>query len=309
MGRRKIRIEPIKDDRNRQVTFLKRKQGLMKKAYELSVLCNCEVALIIFNNQNNKLVQYASTDMDKVLMRYTEYDEPYESKNNDDFKDKEGDDEEEDVFVHEQENNKHIPSPVQTEDDDLELPNDLKINQRQISRNGLQGEIYTPSTQSQFASSLLQHSYPSPPPPTQPIYDYPLLSNNRITTTSHLLTEQYDTSNLNEKRPHLRVQIPNEAPQPLDIERQALPALSKNSTTQFAQNLPSPSTFYPEFYRQGELPSPLNFSNTPATLNTFHWPSSAKEYRPSPLSSYSHGEKRQLPMYEDPLSKRQRLEA
>lgn len=72
MGRRKIRIEPIKDDRNRQVTFLKRKQGLMKKAYELSVLCNCEVALIIFNNQNNKLVQYASTDMDKVLMRYTE---------------------------------------------------------------------------------------------------------------------------------------------------------------------------------------------------------------------------------------------
>lgn len=72
MGRRKIRIEPIRDDRNRQVTFLKRKQGLMKKAYELSVLCNCEVALIIFNNQNNKLVQYASTDIDKVLMRYTE---------------------------------------------------------------------------------------------------------------------------------------------------------------------------------------------------------------------------------------------
>lgn len=72
MGRGKIRIEPIRDDRNRQVTFLKRKQGLMKKAYELSVLCNCEVALIIFNNQNNKLVQYASTDIDKVLMRYTE---------------------------------------------------------------------------------------------------------------------------------------------------------------------------------------------------------------------------------------------
>lgn len=84
MGRRKIRIEPIKEDRNRQVTFLKRKQGLMKKAYELSVLCNCEIALVIFNNQNNKLVQYASTDMDKVLMRYTEYGEPFESKDNED---------------------------------------------------------------------------------------------------------------------------------------------------------------------------------------------------------------------------------
>jgi hypothetical protein len=44
----------------------------MKKAYELSVLCNCEIALIIFNNSNNKLVQYASSEIDKVLMRYTE---------------------------------------------------------------------------------------------------------------------------------------------------------------------------------------------------------------------------------------------
>ncbi|KAI9349078.1 hypothetical protein BDR26DRAFT_852931 [Obelidium mucronatum] len=43
----------------------------MKKAFELSVLCDCEIALIIINN-NNKLVQYASTDMDKILLKYTE---------------------------------------------------------------------------------------------------------------------------------------------------------------------------------------------------------------------------------------------
>lgn len=48
-----------------QVTFNKRKFGVMKKAYELSVLCDCEIALIIFSS-NNKLYQYASTDMDKV---------------------------------------------------------------------------------------------------------------------------------------------------------------------------------------------------------------------------------------------------
>ena len=53
-----------------QVTFTKRKFGLMKKAYELSVLCDCEISLIIFNSQN-KLFQYASTDMDKVLLKYT----------------------------------------------------------------------------------------------------------------------------------------------------------------------------------------------------------------------------------------------
>ena len=48
------------------MTFTKRKFGLMKKAYELSVLCDCEIALIIFNS-TNKLFQYASTDMDKVV--------------------------------------------------------------------------------------------------------------------------------------------------------------------------------------------------------------------------------------------------
>ncbi|KAI4889044.1 hypothetical protein NFI96_023803, partial [Prochilodus magdalenae] len=67
-----------------QVTFTKRKFGLMKKAYELSVLCDCEIALIIFNS-SNKLFQYASTDMDKVLLKYTEYNEPHESRTNSDI--------------------------------------------------------------------------------------------------------------------------------------------------------------------------------------------------------------------------------
>ena len=64
-----------------QVTFNKRKFGVMKKAYELSVLCDCEIALIIFSS-SNKLYQYASTDMDKVLLKYTEYNEPHESVTN-----------------------------------------------------------------------------------------------------------------------------------------------------------------------------------------------------------------------------------
>ena len=70
MGRRKITITKISDERNRQVTFTKRKFGLIKKAYELSVLCDCEISLIIFNSKN-KLFQYASSDMDKVLLKYT----------------------------------------------------------------------------------------------------------------------------------------------------------------------------------------------------------------------------------------------
>jgi len=64
------------------VTFNKRKFGLIKKAYELSVLCDCEVAIIIFN-ESNKLYQYANTDMDQILLKYTEYsDEPHETLTN-----------------------------------------------------------------------------------------------------------------------------------------------------------------------------------------------------------------------------------
>ncbi|XP_032992753.1 myocyte-specific enhancer factor 2B [Lacerta agilis] len=79
MGRKKIQISRILDQRNRQVTFTKRKFGLMKKAYELSVLCDCEIALIIFNSANRLFSTPAQT-WDKVLLKYTEYSEPHESR-------------------------------------------------------------------------------------------------------------------------------------------------------------------------------------------------------------------------------------
>lgn len=103
MGRKKIQISRIGDERNRQVTFTKRKFGLMKKAYELSILCDCEIALIIFNS-STKLFQYASTDMDKILLRYTEYNEPHESRTNADI-----------VEAISKKENKALPSPDDTE--------------------------------------------------------------------------------------------------------------------------------------------------------------------------------------------------
>ena len=123
VGRKKIRIEKISDERNRQVrfsrlssglqctcaamlscvpsaalslqrkralrvqvTFTKRKNGLMKKAMELSVLCGCDIALVIFNS-NHKLFQYSSADMDTVLQRYSRMcNEPHEIRNNQDVR-------------------------------------------------------------------------------------------------------------------------------------------------------------------------------------------------------------------------------
>ncbi|RLN56847.1 hypothetical protein BBJ29_006410 [Phytophthora kernoviae] len=84
MGRKKIQIKRIEDDRNRQVTFAKRKNGIFKKAMELSKLCDCEIALIVFDS-NDKLYQYSSTSVDQILLKYTEYGEPYETKDNNDY--------------------------------------------------------------------------------------------------------------------------------------------------------------------------------------------------------------------------------
>ncbi|KAH9755683.1 MADS-box domain-containing protein [Citrus sinensis] len=49
MGRVKVQIKRIENTTNRQVTFSKRRNGLVKKAYELSVLCDVDVALIMFS--------------------------------------------------------------------------------------------------------------------------------------------------------------------------------------------------------------------------------------------------------------------
>ncbi|CEP08310.1 hypothetical protein [Parasitella parasitica] len=339
MGRKKIRIQPITDDRNRQVTFLKRKHGLMKKAYELSVLCNCEIALIIINNSNNKLVQYASNDIDKVLMRYTEYDEPYESKSNDDFVNasEKGD-----------EDNSHDLSDVEERDSyqtvqsqqyqpnaapmmDYNAPAaDPNMVHRQMPPYDMypvynmpnyapqqqqRQMLYAPLPPPPHQVVIQGHNpmtYPSPPQPMYvhppPLHHLPAKENSMPPPPPMPISSppsEFDGKSDGAKRPSLRVQIPNESPEPTNYHsdqrsqhqeqqqpqqqqsqsnRSATGGLPSALPSQFAQNLPSPSTFYPEFYQQNELPSPLNFSATPTNPDAFHWPSNARDYRPSPLS-------------------------
>ncbi|KAM3682380.1 hypothetical protein ACB098_12G069500 [Castanea mollissima] len=61
MVRGKIQMKRIENATSRQVTFSKRRNGLLKKAYELSVLCDAEVAVIIFS-QKGRLYEFSSTD-------------------------------------------------------------------------------------------------------------------------------------------------------------------------------------------------------------------------------------------------------
>ncbi|KAF1860090.1 hypothetical protein Lal_00027943 [Lupinus albus] len=70
MGRGKIEIKKIENLNSRQVTFSKRRNGLMKKARELSVLCDAEVAVIIFSS-TGKLYEFSNTSMEHTLSRYS----------------------------------------------------------------------------------------------------------------------------------------------------------------------------------------------------------------------------------------------
>ncbi|KAI8006663.1 MADS-box protein AGL42 [Camellia lanceoleosa] len=72
MVRGKVQLKRIENVTNRQVTFSKRKTGLLKKAYELSVLCDAEVAVIIFS-QKGRLYDFSSSNMQKTIERYGEH--------------------------------------------------------------------------------------------------------------------------------------------------------------------------------------------------------------------------------------------
>ncbi|KAK7359358.1 hypothetical protein VNO77_01313 [Canavalia gladiata] len=73
MGKRKVEIKRIEDKSTRQVTFTKRRNGLMKKARELSILCDAKVAVVIFSG-TGKLFELCNGDsLARVLHRYGDH--------------------------------------------------------------------------------------------------------------------------------------------------------------------------------------------------------------------------------------------
>ncbi|XP_021730975.1 MADS-box protein CMB1-like [Chenopodium quinoa] len=70
MGRGRVELKRIENKINRQVTFAKRRNGLLKKAYELSILCDAEVALIIFSNRGKLFEFCSSSSMLKTIEKY-----------------------------------------------------------------------------------------------------------------------------------------------------------------------------------------------------------------------------------------------
>nr|WBK62425.1 SUPPRESSOR OF OVEREXPRESSION OF CONSTANS 1-5 protein [Larix kaempferi] len=80
MVRGKTQMRRIENTTSRQVTFSKRRNGLLKKAYELSVLCDAEVAVIVFSPRG-KIYEFASPSMQKLLEKYQKYSEESDINN------------------------------------------------------------------------------------------------------------------------------------------------------------------------------------------------------------------------------------
>ncbi|CAN1236711.1 MADS-box protein SOC1 [Linum grandiflorum] len=72
MVRGKTQMRRIENATSRQVTFSKRRNGLLKKAFELSVLCDAEVALLVFSPRG-KLYEFASSSMQSTIERYRKH--------------------------------------------------------------------------------------------------------------------------------------------------------------------------------------------------------------------------------------------
>ncbi|CAN1842522.1 MADS-box protein AGL42 [Linum perenne] len=72
MVRGKVEVRKIENTTSRQVTFSKRRNGLLKKAGELSVLCDAEVGVVVFS-QRGRLSEFSSHGMDKTIARYQKY--------------------------------------------------------------------------------------------------------------------------------------------------------------------------------------------------------------------------------------------
>ncbi|XP_062117331.1 agamous-like MADS-box protein AGL66 [Humulus lupulus] len=70
MGRVKLQIKRIENNTNRQVTFSKRRNGLIKKAYELSILCDIDIALIMFSPSGRLSHFSGKRRIEDVLSRY-----------------------------------------------------------------------------------------------------------------------------------------------------------------------------------------------------------------------------------------------
>ncbi|KLP01153.1 putative RLM1-transcription factor of the MADS box family [Fusarium fujikuroi] len=261
MGRRKIEIKAIKDDRNRSVTFLKRKGGLFKKAHELSVLCSVDVAVFIFGN-NKKLYEYSSTDMRELIHRYQYHGGPSEHKGPSDFNGGNDDDEDE-------ENDGTPPHGPEVVENQMMPPHAYGQHQPPFP----QIRHHTPSASPPIGNGGPFQAHPGHPIQRQHTPQPSIGSRPASRTDMRRMGPGMSSLVLPPPSPSASAILSAGATGPPNPFARPPPQQNVNGDTpvsalpsRFLTNelLPSPSSFYPDWnFRGGDsntLPSPLNFA-------------------------------------------------
>ncbi|XP_076944691.1 agamous-like MADS-box protein AGL12 isoform X1 [Bidens hawaiensis] len=70
MARGKVQMRRVENPVHRQVTFCKRRSGLLKKAKELAVLCDAEVGLVIFSAHGKLYELSTNGSMQGLIDKY-----------------------------------------------------------------------------------------------------------------------------------------------------------------------------------------------------------------------------------------------
>ncbi|KAG2735167.1 hypothetical protein G9P44_001381 [Scheffersomyces stipitis] len=224
MGRRKIEIQPLTDDRNRTVTFVKRKAGLFKKAHELAVLCQVDLAVIIVGS-NNKIYEFSSVDTGELIKSYQhtcKTKQPQESKspeNYGNYRKKK--------FLNESLSRKSGASVLEEVDHDMdenEVDSEYDSDSPEPKRHKRSYSDYSKNTNSKVFNS---NRPPPPPPPhhislsNMPTFNNPTtfrMKEDDINTpgstasnATDKVSHKRDDSTSSNQRPVLRVQIPTDA--------------------------------------------------------------------------------------------------
>ena len=69
-GKQKIKIKKIEDKKRSQITYYKRKKGLIKKAMELSLLCDVNVFLVIVDKKDRLSITSSKNSVEDFIKKY-----------------------------------------------------------------------------------------------------------------------------------------------------------------------------------------------------------------------------------------------
>ena len=72
MGKHKTKIDRIKNTKIRHLTFYKRKKGLLKKAMELSAMCDVHILLWIFNSNMKRWAEFTTLPFNNLVQIHNE---------------------------------------------------------------------------------------------------------------------------------------------------------------------------------------------------------------------------------------------